>query len=146
MRITEEADYALRIVSALAKCDEPSGAPLIAENAKIPPRFTMKILRKLALCGIVRSTRGVNGGYSLAVPSEALNIRQVVEAIDGKITVKKCLMPDYCCSNNPNKDRCRFHQVFSQLNALIGERLERISIAQITDEAVSVEQLKNIII
>ena len=61
MRITQEADYAIRIVSLLAQ-KGLVGAPEMSENVKVPHGFAMKILRKLTSEGIIRSKRDVNGG------------------------------------------------------------------------------------
>ena len=60
MRITQEADYALRIVCFLAEEARVLDATTIAESAHITPRFALKILRKLVLGGLVRSYKGAN--------------------------------------------------------------------------------------
>ena len=141
MKITQEADYALRITSVLAQSTKPAGAPAIAEAVAVPHRFAMKILRKLALKGIVKSTRGVAGGYSLAVAAKELSLKAVIEAIDGKIAIRHCLCDDHNCANSPDKSKCRFHNVFAYINSLITIRLEALSIADMTNEAISTEQL-----
>lgn len=145
MRITQEADYALRIVSVLAKSEKPIGAPLLAEKVKVPARFAVKILRKLGQSGIVHSTRGINGGYNLSLPSEELSLRRVIEAIDGTIAIRHCLCEEHICANSPDKERCRFHKVFAALNGMITEKLDKLTIGQMTDGAIPVNELINII-
>lgn len=145
MRITQEADYALRTAALLAQSPLPVGAPRIATTVSIPPRFAMKILRKLSLGGIVRATRGVTGGYSLALKAEEIRLRQVIEAIDGPIAIRHCLCGDYICDNSPNKGDCRFHRVFAALNGMITERLDRLTVADMINSALPVEELINII-
>ncbi len=141
MRITQEADYALRITSLLSGRDSPIGAPELAEKVKVPTRFAMKLLRKLSLQGLVKSTRGASGGYSLAVSADQLTVRQVIEAIDGKIEISKCLSDCHTCLNNPDKSVCRFHNVFAYLNEELTSRLDMLSIAQMTDKELSIEHL-----
>lgn len=141
MRITQEADYALRITSVLATSKAPIGAPQIAEAVSIPPRFAMKILRKLSLLGIATATRGVTGGYSLQVDPYKLSIRQVIEAIDGPIEVQKCLNEEYACSRNPQKSGCRYHNMFNALNEAITQRLGSVSIGEMANDEIPLEMI-----
>lgn len=143
MRITQEADYALRITALLAASNIPLGAPHIAAEVHIPPRFAMKILRKLSLSGIVSAARGVNGGYWLSVSPSALTVKQVIEAIDGSIAIRHCLDNDYVCSHNEDKSLCKFHNVFAYINALVGEKLDRLTLSDMSDADVSVKMLIN---
>ena len=143
MKITQEADYALRITSALAQSTKPVGAPAIAEAVAVPQRFAMKILRKLTLKGIVKSTRGVAGGYSLSAASEDISLKTVIEAIDGEIAIRHCLCDEYVCANSPNKSECRFHNVFTYINSVISSQLASLSIADMTNPQVSTQQLIN---
>lgn len=143
MRITQEADYALRITSVLALSDVPVGAPQVAETVHTPARFAMKILRKLALKGIVTATRGVSGGYTLAIPPNELSLKQVIEAIDGEILIRHCLCDEHICSHNADKSVCRFHNVFSQLNSRITQSLEGLTIGEMADTRIPLETLLN---
>ena len=143
MKITQEADYALRVTSVLAVSDAPMGAPRVAEAVHIPPRFAMKIFRKLSQKGIVRSVRGVNGGYCLALPADKLTLRQVIEAIDGEIAIRHCLCDQHPCSHNPDKSLCRFHNVFMYLNSVIAERFDRLTLADMTNGEISIDRLIN---
>ena len=101
----------------------------------------MKLLHKLMLKGVVRSTRGANGGYTLALSADDITVKRVIEAIDGKVEISKCLSDCHECLNNPNKNACRFHCVFAYLNGQLAERLERLTIAQMTNAELSIEQL-----
>ena len=58
MKITREADYALRIIAMLADENRQIEAKAIAEKNDIPYRFTLKILRKIVQAGIIKSYRG----------------------------------------------------------------------------------------
>ena len=145
MRITQEADYALRIVSLLAGSETPVGAPQVAEAVGVPSRFAMKILRKLSLGGVVKSTRGVSGGYRLALPPEEISLRSVIETIDGEIAIRHCLLADHICSRNADKGACRFHHVFAELNGMITERLSRLSIGDMVNDNIPINELVKIL-
>lgn len=90
MKITREADYALRIIFMLSKKQKQFEARVIAENNSIPYRFTLKILRKLVQAKLVRSYRGVNGGYILNRPPSEISLFDVMECIDGAINLNRC--------------------------------------------------------
>ena len=83
MRITQEADYAIRICIVLDLIGEKTGATEIAEKACITQGFALKILRKLTGAGIVRSYKGAYGGYELARDAKTLTALEIIEAIDG---------------------------------------------------------------
>ncbi len=143
MRITQEADYALRITNLLAEGASPVGAPQIAAEVHIPHRFAMKILRKLTLDGILKATRGASGGYSLLASPKEISIRRVIEAIDGPIEVQKCLGSDHVCTRSPDKDACRYHRVFMALNEQIVQSLESISVAEMADTSIPIDYIIN---
>ena len=147
MRITQEADYALRMTSLLAKSGAVFSfgtvqgtlfAPAMAERVAVPVGFANKILRKLSLAGVVKSKRGVTGGYYLLRDPEELTLKEVIEVIDGPIEISKCLSENCECLNNPNKDCCRFHNVFGVLNQMLVERLDRLTVAMMVDSNLSI--------
>lgn len=57
----------------------------IAAQGDMPERFLLQILRHLVTHGILRSTRGVDGGYRLDRPAEKISLLEVIEAIDGPL-------------------------------------------------------------
>lgn len=150
MRITQEADYALRMVSLLAKSGAVFSygavqgtlfAPTMAETVKVPMGFANKILRKLSLAGVVKAMRGITGGYYLLRDPAGLTLKEVIETIDGPIEISKCLSENCECLNNPNKDCCRFHNVFGVLNQMLVERLDRLTIAMMVNADLSMSDL-----
>jgi Rrf2 family protein len=149
MKITQEADYALRMVCLLAKESAAGvstiGAANLAEEVAVPTRFGLKILHKLSQTGLVKTSRGVNGGYSLNSDPTTLTVRQVIEAIDGPIEINRCLSPEHACLNNPNKDCCRLHHVFEELNHMLTERLNRLTVSMVIDEGVGLGDIMRVI-
>ena len=149
MKITQEADYALRMMCLLAKetaaGNTPVGAAVLAEGVAVPTRFGLKILRKLADTGLVKTSRGATGGYSLNQDPSTITVRRVIEAIDGPIEINRCLSESHSCLNNPNKDCCRLHHVFEELNRHLTERLDRLTVAMVVNENVGLGDLITII-
>ncbi len=141
MRITQEADYAIRICAALAQTKNAVGAPHISEKINIPPSFTSKILRKLMLAGLVKSTRGINGGFSLLPSPKDITLLQIIETIDGVTAIRHCLLGEHKCTAHENKEKCRFHHVFEELNQIIISRLNIITLADMIDESIPISQI-----
>ena len=92
MQITRQADYALRALIYLSRLEENEKAAtsLIAEDQKIPPSFLAKIISRLAIAGLIHTSRGARGGVSLAKPSDEISVLDVIEAIDGPVFLNEC--------------------------------------------------------
>ena len=145
MKITQEADYALRMMCLLTKQSAAGvptiGAATLAEGVAVPTRFGLKILHKLSESELVKTSRGATGGYSLNTDPATLTVRRVIEAIDGPIEINRCLSDTHLCLNNPNKDCCRLHHVFEALNSRLTERLDRLTVAMVVDEDLGMGDL-----
>lgn len=138
MRITKEIDYALRIMRCLANNSENDKYDIVdsktmSDSLGIPPRFTIKILRKLISGGIVKSYKGVNGGYKVAKPLENITMLDIVEIIDEPLTISRCLSDSYKCTrskeeNESLKDLCYFHMIFDDINNQISKVLKNVSL------------------
>ncbi|WP_234125003.1 RrF2 family transcriptional regulator [Clostridium hydrogenum] len=128
MRITQEADYSLRVVLYLSKIgyDEKVDAGTIAEHEHLPLRFLLKLLRKLIKSEIVKSYRGVKGGYALNKYPKDITLKDVIEAIDGPIYVNRCLLdPSYC--NAKKSNICEIHCALSTVQNSLVNNLEKIN-------------------
>lgn len=138
MRITQEADYAIRFVYILAQTPEAvQGAAQLSRRAVTPERYTLKILHKLRGEGLVDSVKGAHGGYCLAKKPEHISLREIIEAIDGKIAISKCMGDEPCTRMGSNKQFCCFHRIFSSLSLELAEKLSGITIADVLADRVA---------
>ena len=95
MRVSAKADYALRATIELAAGgDGPVKGERIAQAQQIPLKFLENILGDLRHAGLVRSQRGVDGGYWLARPAEAITVAEVVRAVEGPIANVRGIGPE----------------------------------------------------
>lgn len=135
MRITQEADYALRAIYYLCTL-EPGGrvsANIIAKEQNIPVRFLLKLLQKLRDAGLVESFMGVNGGYALKKNPKDITLLEVIEAVDGPIYINRCLYnPEEC--NNIGLDNCSIHKALFYVQENLKEDLESINFQNILDD------------
>ena len=138
MRITNESDYALRIVMELSKPhSQPDhgeffSAALISKTSDVSLRFALKILRKLSLAGIVQSKKGAAGGYCLAKEPCNISFGEVIEAIQGPINLLSCSQLDIACPMAETaSDTCRIYGIFSKLTQNFRQQLESIKFSDI---------------
>ncbi len=87
MKLSRTVAYAVRATLQLAKSDTSTPVPCsqLASEGKMPERFLLQILRNLVTHGILRSTRGVDGGYSLVRSPDEISLLEVIEAIEGPL-------------------------------------------------------------
>ena len=93
MQISRKVDYALRAMIYLTtRSDQrPCSVAEIAAREGIPKKFLEKIIQDLIRHGVVRSTRGAQGGYTLARDPEVVTFKNIIEAIEGPVSVNVCV-------------------------------------------------------
>jgi Rrf2 family protein len=128
MNINQEADYALRIVLMLSKegVDNKLDAKFLSEKGSIPLRFLLKLTRKLTQSGIVKSYRGINGGYAITKEPKDITLKDVVEAIQGPIMVTRCVYDKKMCSANKG-DHCTIHKALCNIQNTLIYELEKVT-------------------
>src|SRR5262245_7332124 len=99
MQVSRKVDYALRAVIYLSL--QPSAHPIpvseIAARRRIPKKFLEKIIKQLIHAGLVTSHRGVHGGYTLGRAADQISFRDVIEAIEGPISLNVCVTEQRDC-------------------------------------------------
>jgi len=124
MQITRQADYALRAILFLARLESPTMAATshIAEEKEIPSSFLAKIISQLSIAGLIHTSRGAHGGVRLARSPKDISLLDVVEAIDGPITINECTQDPSICSFGEN---CPLHEVFIEVQAELVNKLRK---------------------
>ena len=130
MRITHEADYAIRVTYCLAFADCKVPAKQISETTGVTLRFALKILRKLIHADIVKSFKGASGGYILNRPPSEISFGEIIECIDGPIAINHCLTNEFDCTRVTQKSICDFRKVFSALNQQLRDELYGVTLDQ----------------
>ncbi len=109
-----ETDYAIRIVACLAEQKGRIDAGKISELTGVTQRYSLKILHKLSCGNIVKSYKGVKGGYMLAQPPESITLYDVIELISGPISFSRCQNDGKPCTHPSGA--CYFKNTFEQLS------------------------------
>ncbi|MGE0652663.1 MAG: Rrf2 family transcriptional regulator [Alphaproteobacteria bacterium] len=129
MKLSRTVAYALQATLQLAQANSGSPVPCsqLAATGHMPERFLLQVLRSLVTHGILQSTRGVEGGYTLERKPEEITLLEVIEAIDGP-------MGSNVASNHdslPSETLHRLQGVMRQLNDNMRRDLSAIKLADL---------------
>jgi len=104
VQFTKAEEYGLLGVLYLAETDRSRVVPLseISHSQGIPEKFLAKIFQSLSRNGVVRSHRGVRGGFTLAKSPDDSTLREVLEAIQGACHLMKCTEERAACDRDPS--------------------------------------------
>ncbi|MCR4411634.1 MAG: Rrf2 family transcriptional regulator [Thermoguttaceae bacterium] len=136
MKLSRTVSYALQATLQLAQCgsDTPVPCSRLAAEGKMPERFLLQILRNLVAHGILGSTRGVEGGYTLERSPEEISLLQVIEAIEGPLTPA---LP--AGEGLPEESRIRLEQALAEVTEVARRELEAVKLAHLLPRPPSPE-------
>jgi Rrf2 family protein len=131
MRISAKADYAVRAAVELAVAGEgPLKGERISQAQEIPLKFLENILGELKHAGLVRSQRGTEGGYWLAVPADDITIADIIRAVEGPLASVRGESPsslEFSGSAEP------LGKLWVAVRANLREVLESVTVADIAN-------------
>ena len=130
MQITRQADYAIRAVLYLSRLEpgQRASTSAVAKEQSIPPSFLAKIISQLSIAGLLHTSRGARGGVMLAREPGEISLLDVVEAIDGPITLNECVHDTEDCSLG---DGCVLREVWCLAQEELVNRLKATNFSQI---------------
>lgn len=127
MRLSTQADYAVRAVCELARHE--AGAivqtSVIADAQHIPGSCLSKVLQELSRADLVRTHRGARGGVSLVRRPDEITVRQVYEAIEGPVLLRRCRRRVERCG----EEHCATHDFWGGVEAMLEEQLDATTFA-----------------
>ncbi|MGE7138063.1 SUF system Fe-S cluster assembly regulator [Luteibacter sp. NPDC031894] len=128
LRVSRLTDYATVVMTCIAAhpADVLSTAQ-IAEEARLELPTVSKLLKLLGHAGLVESFRGVNGGYRLARPAEAISLAEIVEAMEGPIGLTECSMAQGQCDR---QSTCGVSGSWQSVSGTIDGVLRAMTLAQ----------------
>lgn len=131
---SRSAGYAIQALTYLA-AQPPgklTGAREIAEEAQIPMPFLWKILRNLSQKKLVRSFKGVRGGYELARAAEKISVTQVLAASPDARHTDYCVLGLAQCNDAAP---CPLHESWKTVRSQIDDLLKETSLADLARDA-----------
>lgn len=131
---SRSSGYALQALTYLAA--QPSGklvgAREMATSLEIPMPFLWKILRRLSEKKLVRSFKGVRGGYELARPARAISVLEVLAAGRGADQIGRCVLGLEMCDD---RDPCPLHAQWKNLRKQIEARFQATTLADLVRDS-----------
>lgn len=126
VKISEAASLAIHAAGILAgTAGGQSSAESMAEALGVSKSHLVKVLQRLAKAGLVRSSRGPGGGYSLTRPPREVSIREVYETVEGPMNVDTCAMEVPTCG----WASCVLGDLFCKVGREVIEQLEKMTVA-----------------
>jgi Rrf2 family protein len=127
MQITKATGYALMGLVYLArrKDSDPVFIREICKAHKIPQSYLMKIFKRTNL---VRSHRGVTGGFALSRPADQITLREILEEVEGPLTLVACLSNPRACDQIPY---CNMLPVWESVQEKLEEILDGYTLADL---------------
>jgi Rrf2 family protein len=134
LRLSKKADYALLAMRHLAAHSDRGAASAreLAETYDIPAELLAKVLQKLVRAGVLASHQGIRGGYGLARPAETVSVADVIQAVDGPVTVTACSDTDHSCEQY---SKCNIRDPLWRIKNRILEALAGTSVAELVGDA-----------
>ena len=136
LRLSKKADYALMAVRHLALQSGLASASAreIAEQYDIPIELMAKVLQRLVRAGLLSSTQGTRGGYTLSRPSAAISVADVIQAIDGPFTVTACSSEKNDCEQY---SKCSIRDPLWQIRERIVAALVDVTLSEMAADTVA---------
>ena len=136
LRLSKKADYALMAMKhlALARTAPSTSAREIAEQYDIPIELMAKVLQRLVRTGLLVSTQGTRGGYTLGRPASAISVADVIQAIDGPVTVTACSTQKNDCEQY---QKCSIRDPLWQIRERIVAALDTVTLAEMATDNIA---------
>ena len=130
MKISTKGRYGLRILMDLAlhQSEKPRLIRDIAKSQQISEKYISRLVIALRKAGMIRSVRGVNGGFHIAMKPEDITLLDVIEVMEGPLSIVNCVsMPKRCRMS----DNCAPREVWCKLNEEIRDLMRQTTLADI---------------
>lgn len=130
LRLSKKADYALLAMRHLAANADRGAvsARELAEAYDLPPELLAKVLQKLVRARFLTSIQGIRGGYGLARPAASISVADVIQSIDGPLTVTACSETNHDCDQY---SKCNIRDPLWQVKDRIVAALAGTSVADL---------------
>jgi Rrf2 family protein len=135
LRLSKKSDYALMSMKHLATRPDggaSSSAREISEAYDIPLELLAKVLQRLVRARLLVSVQGTRGGYRLARHASMISVADVIQAVDGPVTVTACSTESHNCDQY---SKCSIRDPLSKIKNRILDALTTVSVAEMSAES-----------
>src|SRR4051812_24695358 len=117
MRVSSKAHYGLRMMTEFARTygQGPHSLTDVARDEHLPQPYLEQLASQLRRAGLIESTRGVHGGYSLTRPPGEVTVLDVVTCVEGEVAPVECLSHDYVSGACVKEEGCASRGLWQRL-------------------------------
>lgn len=129
LRISKLTDYGTVLLAHLAaNHDVVCSAADVANATGIAVPTVSKLLKSLGRCGLVTSTRGTNGGYKLAKDPKDISAADIIDALEGPVSITECSATDSQCEH---EGICSVGGAWQRVNVAIRQALDEVTLSDL---------------
>lgn len=141
MRFSAKGEYGVKAIVDIALYSEsvPVQVKEISKRQGIPERFLEQVMSSLKRAGLVESVRGAQGGYFLSRNSSDVSLAEIIEAVEGPLEVMSCTSEKN--TRCKEKDLCALKDVWSDVQAIIVEALDAVTLEDMCNRTKSKNEL-----
>ena len=134
MKTSKKTDYAIHALIILAKnFNQELSVEEIAEIENVSSSYLAKVMQKLSGAGIVSSSEGKKGGYSLTKNPKNIDLASIVKVLEENKNIFNCVDEVHGCEI---RDRCKIHSVFTKAYQKMLEELSKTTIDEILEPEI----------
>lgn len=140
LKLSHRGLYGIKALYELAVNYEGKPVPTreISERHGLPVPFLEQVLHKLKCAGLIRSRRGVNGGYVLSRPPEEVTLGDAVRALEGPIALCECLSVEGDDNAGTQKVlQCVTSNIYRKLGKKVEDAFDSITFRELADEDIA---------
>ena len=135
LKISAKARYGLRILIDIALHEDdaaPRTTAAIAESQQLSLKFASRLVIPLRQAGMIRSIRGVSGGFRLARPPSDITLLDIVETLQGPVEILDCLGTSSPCARAQG---CVSRSVWDDVNTAFANALAAMTLEKVLARA-----------
>ncbi|MBR1757159.1 MAG: Rrf2 family transcriptional regulator [Lachnospiraceae bacterium] len=145
MKLSTKGRYGLRAVVDLAILSGAENAAVslntVANRQQISVGYLEQLIARLKKAGIVESTRGAQGGYTLARPAAEISVGEVLRALEGDLKLVECVdMKEEELPCGPASKQCVTRVVWQKINDSINAAIDHLMLSDLVEEGVRMQE------
>lgn len=132
MRISTRGRYGTRMMLDLAAHHDQGPTPLreIAKRQDLSVKYLEQLIIPLKAAGFIRSVRGARGGYTLARNPEKISVGQIIETLEGGLSLVDCVKDPEICER---ENGCITRDIWLQMSERLMQELSSLSLRDVLD-------------
>ncbi len=138
MRVTTKGRYGLRALLRLAEQEDrkPISISTIAAEEDISPEFLEQLFYKMKKSGIIHSTRGPGGGFSLSKNPEEITLANILEAVGEPLNLSPCTTSGIT-EDCPRIEKCEAHEIWRDASSHLNEYFNSLTLKKIAEKSIN---------